>query len=58
MFQDWERFSKVKRQGRHQQCPTIGNSSAMSEIKICLSNVMRLGSAQHCNKTGYASAIY
>ena len=30
----------------------------MQKDEICLSNVIRLGTAQQCNETGYTSALF
>ena len=57
MFQDWELFSNAIRQGIHQQCFEIENSSAMLyQDKIRLINVLGLAAAQQCNMTRSRSA--
>ena len=58
MFQDWEHISDIGRQGIHQQCFAIGNNTAMSYLKICISNVIRLGIPQQGDRTDLPPHYY
>ena len=55
MFQDWEHLRNVIRQGIRREFFEIRNSSAIKYDKVLLSNVIRLGTVQRCNKKRYMS---
>ena len=53
MFKDWEQLNNVKRQGKRQYFLKIGSIAAMFFDSVHIGKVLRLGIAQHCNKTRY-----
>ena len=65
MFQDWEHLSNILRQGIHQQCSKMGNSTAMKK-RVRVSIVSRLATSQEgkskrihpqCFMIGNSSAV-